>query len=85
MFLPLAPQIALPLWDLWKDLVPHQFKRVLDIYGKNRKEWGAILAKEIDPDQLSVPYGGTNSEGLDVNEFFKSGVAPSCESIKERT
>ncbi len=48
------------------------------IYGTDKTEWTQALMKEIDKDQISTGFGGSNSEGVDVHEFVQSGKVYRC-------
>ncbi len=66
------------MWDIYKHLVPKQYFDLVNIYGTDKNEWIQALMKDIDRDQLSTAFGGTNSEGIDVHEFVQSGKVYRC-------
>jgi hypothetical protein len=51
---------------------------LVTIFGTDKNNWRQVLMKEIDKNQLSILFGGTNSEGIDVHEFVQSGKVYRC-------
>ncbi len=73
-----TPQPIVNFYDGFKTFMPKQYRDLFFMLGKNRKEWTRILMKEIDKDQLSVGFGGTNLEAIDAHDFIRSGKPYVC-------
>lgn len=82
LYIVTAPQIALPLWDIYKHILTPQTRNILFIYGKDKKDWQRILLKEIDKDQLSRKLGGTKEDNaVDVFEYLRNVNVFRCENL----
>ncbi|XP_021968240.1 SEC14-like protein 2 [Folsomia candida] len=69
-----VPQLFNALWQISKEFLSSDTQALIKIYGRGRDEWKQALLKRIDPDNLTVQYGGLNEEGLTMDEVkFLSG------------
>jgi hypothetical protein len=78
MYYFLAPQVVLSVWERIKEVIPKHYTDLIEMYGKDKKEWSKLLLKEIDKDQLTLEFGGSNLEAIHVHELLKSGKVYRC-------
>ncbi|XP_021959846.2 SEC14-like protein 2 [Folsomia candida] len=64
-----TPELALPIYDIYKSILSRDVTDMLHIFGRNKKEWQQFLLEEIDESQLSKNLGGKNFETLDYGDF----------------
>jgi len=76
------PQIALPIWNIYKHMLSPQTASVVAIYGNNKKEWQRILLKEINKNQLSRTFGGIKDDTLDYSDFRLTGEVFECSKAR---
>jgi len=78
------PQLAIPLFDMFKPFIPADAKGRMRMYGRNKEEWQRALLKDVDPSQLTKYFGGKKRDGVDVHEWIqdaRQGLATiSCSS-----
>jgi len=78
------PQLAMPLYDMFKPFIPADAKGRIRMFGRNKEEWQRALLKEVDPSQLTKYFGGKKRDGVDVYEWIqdaRQGLATiSCSS-----
>ncbi|OXA60945.1 Phosphatidylinositol/phosphatidylcholine transfer protein SFH9 [Folsomia candida] len=79
-FCPGSPQLALPIWDFVKPLMPKKSQEFVFIYGTNQNEWHKALWEKhrIDANKMSRALGGEGQDGLDFNTIADNNHYYQC-------
>ncbi|XP_021946760.1 SEC14-like protein 5 isoform X2 [Folsomia candida] len=75
-----TPQLALPIWDFVKPLMPKKSQEFVFIYGTNQNEWHKALWEKhrIDANKMSRALGGEGQDGLDFNTIADNNHYYQC-------
>jgi hypothetical protein len=75
----LAPEIYKTILDTLQPAAFYhrRYKDLLEIHGKNRKEWQSKILKDISQDQLTIDFGGTKEAAFEPG-YLRSVMKLPC-------
>lgn len=75
-----VPQLAIPIWEIVRTALEPKDRDIISIFGKDKLSWSTELLKEINKNQLSVLYSGSNAEPMDYEDVRAAGGVYRCKN-----